>query len=201
MTTVRVSIRVLLCSAACLLLGPLVAGASAAPPDNSGVVERGDGALGFIYWEGDHLVMYGTAEQFCASPTPPTGPGGTTVRPANGSTIEFTKVDVPVSVYEYTGVDATVDPSGGFAFLFANCAAIADGDPTTEPIEAVATGTVRLQARFRTDANGVTRQTNSMVGRLTTTDGESAHLNTYADFSFSETAPPELKTLRVNYSG
>ncbi len=189
---------------AALLLAalPFAASAEADAPDQSGVVERGEGQQGFIYWSDGYLAMVGEAIDFCVNPEPPTGPGGMTVSPGNGSLLEFSRSNVPVTVYEYPGAGGPDDPIGGFMFLGQNCGAIFDGDPTTEPIEPVASGTVRLRSSFRTDTDGVTHSINSLVGKVTTTSGSTAHLSTFAQVAFVVDGPlVGLNQLRVNFDG
>lgn len=194
-------LKLSLLAAALLASLPFAGAAAAGAPVTSGVVERGEGQQGFIYWSDGYLVMVGEAIDFCVNPSPPTGPGGTTVSPGNDSQLDFSRSEVPISVYEYPGVGGPEDPFGGFMFLGANCGAIFDGDPSTEPIEPIATGDVRLRAKFRVDTDGVTHSLNSLVGRVETASGDSAHVSTFAQVKFIADGPLiELKQLRVRFN-
>ena len=67
----------------------------------------------------------------------------------------------------------------------------------------MATGEVRLRAKFRTDADGITNGHNSLVGRVTTATGDSAHLSTFAQVTLGDGGATliDLKQLRVHYRG
>ncbi len=177
--------------------------ASATPPGESGAVERGEAPGGFIYWGDGTLAITGNAlEEPCLS-LPPPFVGASFISPGNGSSQDHFRGEVPVLVYEDPRLQAD-DPDIGFFFIFVEqCGLLLDGDPNTNPVDPVATGEVRLRADFRADTRGVVHLHNSLVGQVTTSDGDQAHLNTFAQLTFDAAtgALINLKELRVHYTG
>lgn len=190
--------RALLAGVVAILLGPLAGVADAEPPDSAGAVQRGDVPAGFVYWSDGYLAMTYSADRVCAETEPPQLPG-LIVSPGRGGTTELLHADVPVSVYEYPGPGGPDDPGGGFEMLISNCIAMAFG---AEGIEPVATGTARLQAKFRTDRDEVVHSHNGLVGQVTFTDGSQRHLNTFAQVIYTDEGATliDLRQLRVHLS-
>jgi hypothetical protein len=152
-------------AALALLMIPTAAHADA--PDESGVVERAPQFSGWLFWDGDGLIV-------TTGPTPEEGcvgegfqfPIATTVNPPGGATVSRYTHSDEVWVYDDEG---TSDP---LEWLFGRlCAAVTAGEPVPEPL-------ARGEGRV-TEANGNI----TVTARVTTADGRTAHLNVVgADF-------------------
>ena len=181
------------------LLTMVAPAALATAPGASGVVERGPGNGGFFYWGNGHLAITGLSiEDVCMDIAPEVT--GTWISPANGSSQQHLRGRVPVMVFEDARFD-TSDPNIGFMWLDETCSAVLDDDETTNAPEPVAVGEVRLHADFRVDTDAVTHSHNSLVGRVTTTSGEVAHLNTFAQLSYDDFGLIGINQLRFHYTG
>lgn len=202
----RTKLKFAVVAALLMLLGPLAASAYSEPPDSSGIVTRGDGVLVYGYWSDGLLVLTGlTAEEFCQPPIDAIfGPRQTVIDRPNEGIIGFVKAGVPVSVYEYSGPELSVEnPSGGFDLLVENCGAIVDGDPATVPIEPLATGEAELRVMFRATGDGSFDYHSSTVGTVVTADGGTAQVNTFEQLLLGGDVftLEEVSQIRVNYTG
>lgn len=185
------SLKLVSAFAALLLALTVVAGpAVAAPPDQSGNVERFISETGLFYGNGEYVVVTGPAfEEGCFGEGFPEVTAQLVNR-GNGSFSE---------TFHVSGVDAMVFEYGGDAFdvIGANCDAVANGEPLV--FEPIAVGSGRHSFKVTGDENGV-HVRNSFVGKVTTTDGRRVHVNTFASF---DDGPAGLENLvqRVNYKG
>lgn len=193
-------ILVLAVAAGMMALTPV---ASAAPPGESGVVVRGEVDGGFIYWGDGTLAITGNAlEEPCLN-LPPPFVSGSFISPGDGSSQDHRLGEVPVLVFQDPRLQAD-DLNIGFFFIFEEqCGLLLDGDPNTNPVDPVATGDVLLRADFRVDTRGVVHSHNSLVGQVTTSDGDKAHLNTFAQLTIDAAtgALINVQQLRVHYTG
>lgn len=179
--------------AAVALVGAMSSTALASPPDESGVVTRAPSVGGYIYDGDGIIVLSGPAsfEQGC-NREGFSSPDSSFVMPGDGSFHEhFSYGDEPINVYEGDDVQA---------WLMAICEAVAAGATDDELPQAIAAGTGRLTLHVRVDAAGVPHVHNSLVGAVTTTDGQVAHVNTFAKFSV-DGGVLDVHQLRVNYTG
>lgn len=163
---------------------------SARPPDESGNVERFEVNVGLVYDNGEYAVV--TGPPFSEGCLGEGFPATTTqvVHRGNGSFSETWRIkNINVMVFEWEG--------GVFDLIGASCEALAMGLPL--PYEPIATGKGSHSFKVSGDENGVHIR-NTLTAKLTTTDGQRAHVNTFASF---DDGPGGLENLveRVNYTG
>ena len=189
------------------LLGALIATvvlsvgavAQAAPPDGSGVVQRGPSFYdGFVYRGGGYIVLTGPAwDTGCLGQGFPE-PTGMFVLPGNGSFQEhFTLDGESILVLDDTAGPALDDI---WPWLEAACDAATDGDPSTVPPEPLAVGEGKVSFHLRVSTDGTANIHNWVNGTVETTDGRTVHLSTFAKFSDGP-AGFSMQILRVNYGG
>ena len=161
------------------LIGPF-GSADAAPPDESGRVARApdhdtayypDVERGLVLFYGPTLGGGGCIDEGFPTTTL------TTVERPDG-TVLLRKVfqDAPLHVYE------SDDP---FAFLFEQCDLLDDGDPETNPIAPIASGSGSLVMQWRIAPDGSMDVQNWVVGRIDNADGTTSPVRADARYSVS----------------
>ena len=182
-----------------VLVLTLAGAAVAAPPAESGVVQRGPSSNeGYVYRDGGVIVLTGPDwEQGCEGE----GFGETDallVAPPNGSFQEhFSVEDEQILVFDDTAGPALDDI---FVWIGENCDAALDEDPTTTPQEPIAEGEGKLSFHLRVSPDGTAHIHNGITGKVTTTDGKRAHVNTFAKLTDGP-GGLDLQILRINYGG
>ncbi len=172
-----------------LLLGTINP-VSAGPPSQSGNVERFEILGGLVYDNGEYAVVTGPAfEQGCfGEGFPPINTQ--VVNRGNGTFSETWQIkDIRVMVFEWEG--------NVFDLIDLNCASIASGGAAV--VEPIAVGQGRHSFTSRGDDNGVHVQ-NTLTAKVTTTDGQRAHVNAFASVDLSPAGEDNL-VLRINYTG
>ena len=178
---------------AAALLAAMAPAALAGPPAESGAVLRGTAATDYLYWEGHLLVLVGqgTFADGCAGIFEDAD--ARTVSAGNGAEITtFSSSGLGMLVFE---IDAD-DLDDVFAWLGANCAAAAGGNPPT-PIAEGDDGLLKVTSRVDTD--GVIHNHNGVNGKVTTAEGDVVHLSTFAQLTIGPNG--SVDQLRVNYGG
>jgi hypothetical protein len=131
------------------------------------VVSEADNPADFLYWENGFLVMTGSVQDFCVDEEP-LSMLGQVVAPSNESLLLHTRGMIDVSVYEIPDIDP-VDINLVVEWLFDNCGA-----------EPYASGVASLRSLFRFDTGGVLHIRNGLNGTLTTAEGDSVRVHTFA---------------------
>lgn len=175
------------------LLAAVMPIAAAAPPAQSGPVERFQDARGYFYWGDGHLAIVGSSiPGMCADE--PFSADAMAVSSGNGGTQFRMRGDVPVLVFADDRFDSS-DPNIGFQFLDEVCGMGA-------PYDLVASGdTVRLRVAETISADGTVHSENSLVGTVTTASGKKAHLTTHASVVFDGMGLIKLNPFFVRYTG
>jgi hypothetical protein len=175
------------------LLAALMPGAAASPPAQSGPVERFEEARGYFYWGDGNLAIVGSSvEGMCVDE--PFFSDAMVVSSGNGGAQFRLRGDVPVIVFADARFDSS-DPNIGFQFLDEVCGQGA-------PYDLVAAGDgVRLRVAESIAPDGTVHSENSLVGQVTTTAGEKAHLTTHASVVFDGSGLIKLDPFFVRYTG
>jgi hypothetical protein len=194
MTMRKVLAGIAVCAAMIIGFGgsAFTSSVSAGPPDESGNVERFEVEAGQVYDDGEYAVVTGPPfSEGCVGQgfSLTTAQG---VSRGNGTFSQTWRIkNINVMVFEWEG--------DVFDLIGQNCEAIFDGDPETMPVEPIAVGEGRHSFKVSGDQNGVHIR-NTLTARVTTTDGQRAHVNTFASF---DDGPGGLVNLvqRINYTG
>ena len=167
--------------------------AVAAPPAQSGPVERMDGTANFFYWDDGVMVIVGeSVAHVCEDIGSPAD--AMKVTTGNGGGQFGLKGNVPVVVFADPRFDSS-DPFIGFVFLFEVCELGADYD-------VIATGDdLRVRVRETIAPDGTVHSENSIVGKVETTDGKTAHVTTHASVWFNGPELIKLNPFFVKYTG
>lgn len=165
--------------------------ASAAPPDESGVVARVTFPDGRVYAENGIVVLTGPMFEEGCFGVGFVEPVVSVIRRPDGTEISHFSVVDQILVFEGD------DP---FALIVAACGAIVDDDPSTQPPDPIAVGEGRVQHHQRMSPDGVRDAHNSVTGSVTTSSGDVVHVNAFAKFTDSAD-DTVLHQLRVNYGG
>jgi hypothetical protein len=175
---------------AVLVALPVVA--SAEPPAESGVVVRTTFDTGLVYEQGDIFVVGGPAwEDGCRGEGFNDVPFQIVELPDDGGArlqMHFSGEFISVYQGDYANV---------WELIGTACAAVGAG---LEPPQPIATGYGRYSLTEQFDAPGEGRGQNSLVGRVTTTDGRTVRVSTFAKYRI-EGGEQVLQQMRVNYGG
>ncbi len=185
--------RILVLGAALALVMTTAMSAVAAPPDQSGPVERFEGHANFFYWGDGILVIVGdSVEHVCADVGTPADAMG--IHTGNGGGQFRQRGEVPVMVFADPRFDSS-DPFIGFLFLDEVCGLGADYD-------LVATGdNLRIRVKDTIAPDGTVHVENGIVGKVTTTEGEIAQVTTHASAWFNGPELIKLNPFFVKYTG
>lgn len=178
-------------AAAALAAGLLSAGPVAAdPPEESGVVTREMGTVGYFYSDGEVIVLTGPPfEEGCVEENFPPVVASVVQRGDGETFVHFQADEIPIMVFEGN------DP---FALLDQGCGAVLDDDPSTNPPEPIAMGIGRHSVNETFDENGAHIR-NSINGRVTFTDGSEKHVKATASFDVGPGGLQNLKQ-RIQFS-
>lgn len=174
------------------LMAAMSAPALADPPAESGVVTRTNAVTGGFFYLDDGLIVLTGAADFIDGCTGENFTERTivTTTPGNGSFQErISHHGEPLLVFE---TDVASIPEF-FAWADAGCVA-------EVPPEPAAAGTGRLDSHVKVDAEGDVRIHNSVVGRVTTSDGTSVHLRAFAKLTVTA-GVTDIQQLVVDYGG
>jgi hypothetical protein len=175
-----------------VVLGVLAGMALPAGADPNGYFEAEMG-VGYFYGEfgpGPNLLLFvgGTAAEFCLNnPEDPFNaePGIGTFRfyerHSGALDIKADHENQPAYLYEFDGEASDL--------LFATCAALFDGNPSTNPVEPFASGSVNLKVRLGIQAVGTVDVFNSVNGTVSATDGTQWKVRAWADLVIVNDAP------------
>ena len=180
-------------AAAILFAAAMPAALASGPPAQSGPVERFTEHASFFYWSNGYLAIVGeTVEKMCLEDVPAISALGITTGNDGG---QFRlQGRVPAMVFADERFQAS-DPNIGFVWLDEVC-----GEGV--PVEPVATGdNVRLRVAEQISPDGTVHSENSLVGRVTTTEGKSAQLTTHASVVFDGSGLIKLDPFFVRYTG
>ena len=173
-----------------LFLSAFAGPVSAGPPDDSGNVERFVVDVGLVYDNGEYAVVTGPpfSEGCFGEGFPLTTAQG--VNRGNGTFSETWRIkNINVMVFEWEG--------NVFDLIGASCQLLAEeGKVFLEPI---AVGEGRHNFKVSGDQNGAHIQ-NTLTARVMTTDGQWAHVNTFASFDDGPGGQANI-VQRINYTG
>lgn len=193
MRTIKIIAATLMAAA---LLATAVPAVFAAPPDQSGVVNRGTSFGGWVYEGSGYYVLSGPPlAQGCIGEGF-SEPPAMFISPRNGSFQE--KYQWP---HEGINVFKAVAGKNVFEWLGGACGAVTDGNPSTKPPAPVAVGVGRLKLHVRVDTSERVHIQNGVVGKVTTTDGRRVSLSTRAKYIVFPDGSEDLQQLWVKFRG
>jgi hypothetical protein len=180
-------LSVLLAAVAVLVGVAVPAGAQA-----QGFVEA-EMNLGYFYGEfgpGPNLLLFvgGTAEEFCLdnpddpfNAEPGTGTFRIFERESGATDIMANEKGQPIYLYSFDGEvpDLLID----------TCAAVFDGDPSTEPTAPLASGSGSLKVRLGIQVDGTVDVFNSVNGKVSAPDGTRWKVRASADLVVVDGVP------------
>jgi hypothetical protein len=193
-------VRTIRTIAAAVMAAALLAAAApavfAAPPADSGVVNRGTSFGGWVYEGSGYYVLSGPPLAQGCYGEGFSEPPAMFISPRNGSSQE--KYQWP---HEQINVFKATAGMNAFEWLDGACGAVVDGNPATQPPDPVAVGVGRLKLHVRVDTAERVHIQNGVVGKVTTSDGRRVHLSTRAKYIVYPDGSEDLQQLWVKYGG
>ncbi len=174
-TTTRRTIGVVL--AACFLLAGPTTAASAVPQGH----EQQEHMAGRFYGNFELEILLFTGDEvtnICNGASEPIVTARVFSRQDGTVDLKVNARDMPIFLYH--------SPLGAPEFIDATCQAMFDGDPTTTPVQAFATGTANFRERITVHPDGFEEHVNGVNGEATSPDGTSWKVRTWADFAIDD---------------
>lgn len=177
------------------------ASAGGSPPGNQNGFFADEATVDLFYgFDSGYALFVGfTAEDACFGTPPPTVPARVFARADGTFTVmSHGRPEVDMYLYEFNDPPILIDET---------CAALFDDDPSTQPLQPIATGTGQVKFAITgiegPDDMGGFHIVNSANGTVTAEDGTQWKVRGHADFDLGEDgvpigSPADFQGLRVN---